>query len=110
MAFASALANAAESAVSDKEFLRFNLEHPEMDAAKALAEGRPRCFSVNGYNKSFPGIDADDKSFCERIERNISGTSDVGRSDHSEVQRSAWQYAEAYNKYVIAHVRDVHKG
>lgn len=98
-------AEAGEANVSDHEFLQFNLAHPEQDAAKALAQGRPYCLSVNGYVKSFPGVEAADIKFCARIERNISGTSDDNRPGHEEVQRAAIPYATAYNKYVVSHVQ-----
>lgn len=104
----AAFANAAESNVSDSEFMSFNLAHPEKDAADALAHGHMHCFSVNGYGRYFPGVEAAaDRTLCMHIERNISGTSDVRTPEHDEVQRAAIPYATAYNKYIIAHAREL---
>jgi len=104
----SALAGSAQGDVSDVEFLSFNLADPEQDAADALAHGHPHCYSVNGYSKSFPGVDAANVNFCKRVERNISGTSDIHAPEHEMVNREAIPYATAYNRYIIAHVRDLH--
>jgi len=76
---------------------------PEKDAAIALTQGQPRCFSVNGYARSFPGVEGENaRAFCERNERNFSGTSDIIVGPwHADLQHRAIAYARAYNRHVL---------
>ncbi|MGB9148904.1 MAG: hypothetical protein WCB36_01520 [Burkholderiales bacterium] len=80
-----------------------NLSAPEQDAAKALADGRPICYSVNGYSRHFPGVKTDaGRQFCQGVEINIAGTADamIG-SRHALLDSQANQYAARFNTQIL---------
>lgn len=81
-----------------------NLSAPERDVSAALANAKPVCFSVNGYARYFPGVkSAAARSFCETIEKNFSGTSDVVVGPwNAKLQQEAIAYASAYNAVVLS--------
>ena len=85
------------------DLLFLNEAAPEKDAAAALAGGQPRCYSVNGYARWFPGVESEKgRAFCEAHERNFRETSDMLLGPwHIELQSRATVYARAYNGYVI---------
>jgi hypothetical protein len=89
------------SLTADQLFV--NEAAPENDAAAALARGRPRCYSVNGYARWFPGVESDNgKAFCTAHETNFRATSDVILGSwHKELQSRATAYARAYNSHVV---------
>lgn len=90
----------------ENQLSRLNLGDPEKDAARAISEGHPHCFSINGDRPEFPGVESDaDREFCTSIEVKLVGTfndPELG-SKQAILQHLAVAYARIYNNFVIAH-------
>jgi hypothetical protein len=83
-----------------KELAGLNISAPEEDAARDIRDAQPKCYSINGYSRFFPGVTTEEEaSYCLAIEVNFAGTSDV----MNELVRQATEYATRYNEYVLAH-------
>jgi len=88
-----------------QELRELDIAHPEADAIRDIAANTPRCFSVNGYGRYFPGIAGNEgEAYCTGIERNLQGTSDgIESNEHLQLVNEATAYAAAYNRYVLSH-------
>ena len=81
---------------------------PIVDAQKALASNDYRLVGVYGYVVSIPGVEmAQWLTYQQRYGlRPIEGTSDaLEGEEHARLVRKATEYAERYNKHVLAHVK-----
>lgn len=97
---------AAEDLVATlrSELAALNLAAPEADAERDISNGQAACFSVNSYARYFPGVSREDQEYCEKREKNFTGTWDVVLSkEHGELISQATKYAKSYNTYVLSH-------
>ena len=87
------------------ELQGLNLESPEADAARDLAARAAHCYSINGFARSFPGVETSaQRDFCSSVEKNFAGTSDVVHGkEHGQLIAQAAAYAKRYNVYVLSH-------
>lgn len=86
------------------ELAGLNLNAPEVDAERDIAQYRAVCFSINGYATYFPSMPEQDREYCEAREKNFRGTWDmILTKEHEELISQARKYAERYNAYVLRH-------
>jgi hypothetical protein len=76
--------------------------NPESEAQKALSDGDRRVLLVAGLTTEAPGVE--DAALVERLgHREIEGTSDTASDDSCRAfQTDATQYAERYNRKILA--------
>jgi hypothetical protein len=89
------------------EIQKMDLDHPEDDAAKHIAQGDSRFLGIRGYSVTFPGT-PDGPIVFKRIQqvgfRVVAGTAEtISGDEHLRLIGIATQYAGRYNRYIWYH-------